>query len=131
MPIKARDNKTGMDGCNLMLASYTHNVDYIINSEFLALVSCCSSWVSSKKREAWRRQKTFQPAKKKLVNFIARLTMHGNDDFSHLQKQSFPFVSWKNYEKRFILLLNTFSAIQYRKSPLFSRERWWFLRLFP
>jgi hypothetical protein len=69
------------------------------------------------------KEKTFQP-KRKLVNFIALLTMHENDDFSRLPKkeEKFPFMSWKNYEKRFILLLNAFNAVQYRKSPLFSKQ---------
>jgi hypothetical protein len=57
--------------------------------------------------------------------------MHENDDFSHPQvhsrfeikeKGNFPFMSWKNYEKRFILLLNAFNALQYRKSALFSKQ---------
>jgi hypothetical protein len=64
--------------------------------------------------------------------------VHESDDFSHAlstgsvgaeirknpkakraRRKNFPSMSWKNYEKRFILLLNAFNALQYRKSPPF------------
>lgn len=88
-------------------------------------------WLFSQKTEKWARRR------KTLVNFNALASSRcarkrwlfpcsPRVKPNERRRRKIPSMSWKNYEKRFILLLNAFNALQYRKSPPFlAKEPWW------